>query len=109
MKRKEDSIDQLRSKFGVIKREKVSLEGRIVDVLKYARSHRHFSFRHMVRKKKDKMDVVISFLAILELMKMGKITLVQERPFADMDITTVESGDTGEDDALELQGLEDFN
>lgn len=107
MRRKEDSIDKVRSKFGVIKKEKISLEGRIRDVLKYVRGHHKFSFRHMIRKKKDKMDVVVSFLAILELMKMGRITLIQETPFGDMDITEVLDPNQS-DDELDLTNLEDL-
>jgi segregation and condensation protein A len=95
MKRKEESIDQIRSKFGVIHREKLSLSDRIRDVMDYVEHHKHFTFRHMI-KKKDKMNVVVSFLAVLELMKMGRITLVQEKPFGDMDITKVDRQDSGE-------------
>ena len=106
LRRREASIDRVRSGFGVIKREKISLEGRIRDVLSYARRHGHFSFRHMTRKSRNRMEVVVSFLAVLELMKMGKITLVQEKPFADMDIQAVDDG--REDTELDLSGLEDF-
>ncbi len=105
VKRREDAIDQVRAKFGVIKRERISLQGRIRDVLEYARKHGSFSFRHMVRKKDDKMDVVVSFLAVLELMKMGKITLNQEKPFADMDIQVVEGSDQED---LDLSSIEDL-
>lgn len=110
MMRKENSIDRVRAGFGVIRREKISLSARILDVFNYAKQHRHFSFRHMVRHKHEKMDIVVSFLAVLELMKMGRITLVQERPFADMNITAVvpENGD-GEMAAEELKNVEDFD
>ena len=66
------------------------------------------SFRHMVAEKKDKMEVVVSFLAILELMKMGRITAVQEQPFGDLDIEEVERPE-GSDDELDMKGLEDFD
>jgi segregation and condensation protein A len=109
MRRKEESIDKVRSKFGVIHREKLSLGDRMRDVLKYARGHHKFSFRHMIRKKKDdKMEVVVSFLAILELMKMGRITLVQDQPFGDMDIEEVYDPEIP-DEELDLEGLEDFD
>ena len=108
MKRRDESVDQVRSRFGVIKREKISLEGRIRDVLKYVRGHHRVSFRHMVAEKKDKMEVVVSFLAILELMKMGRITAVQEQPFGDLDIAEVERPE-GSDDELDMKGLEDFD
>ena len=59
-------------------------------------------------EKKDKMEVVVSFLAILELMKMGRITAVQEQPFGDLDIAEVERPE-GSDDELDMKGLEDFD
>lgn len=108
VRRREDSVDRVRAKFGIIKREKISLLGRIRDVLSYARRHGHFSFQHMIRKRKDRMEVVVSFLAVLELMKMGKITLRQDRPFSDMDIEVV-AGDTEGEEELDLENVEDFD
>lgn len=102
-RRRLDAVDRVRAKFSVIKREKISLQGRIRDVLEYARSHGSFSFRHMLKKKSNKMEVVVSFLAVLELMKMGKITLEQHKPFSDMDIHVVE--DNMEE--LDLRDIED--
>lgn len=106
MKRSADKVDPIRSKFGNIKREPVSLETRISSVMSYARTHRKFSFRQMLEKQADKLDVVVTFLAILELMKIGKIYLTQEATFEDMYIETLEpEGETGE---LDLEGLDDF-
>ncbi len=108
IRRRDESVDQLRSRFGVIKREKISLEGRIREVLKYVRGHHRISFRHMVAEKKNKMEVVVSFLAVLELMKMGRITAVQEKPFGDLDISEVAQPE-GSDEELDMKGLEDFD
>ncbi len=106
MKRRVDKIDPIRSRFGNIKREPVSLEQKIGSVMEYARRNRRFSFRQLLERQSDKLDVVVTFLAILELMKMGKIHLTQEVLFDDMDIETLEpEGETGE---LDLKGLEDF-
>ncbi len=75
MKRQQDKIDPVRSTFGTIKKEPVSLEEKITSVLGYARKHRKFSFRQMLEKQRDKTEVVVTFLALLELMKVGKIHL----------------------------------
>ena len=48
----------------------------------------------------------MTFLAVLELMKMGKIHLTQEVLFDDMNIETLEP--EGEEEELNLDGLEDF-
>ncbi len=106
IKRRADKIDPIRSRFGTIRREPISLETRIGSVMDYARRHRRFRFRQLLERQGDKLEVVVTFLAILELMKMGKICLTQEELFDDMNIETLEpEGESGE---LELDGLEDF-
>ena len=106
MKRNDDKVDPIRSKFGNIKREPVSLEMKIGSVMGYARSHRKFSFRQLLERQTDKLEVVVTFLAVLELMKIGKIYLTQEHTFDDMYIETLEpEGESGE---LDLEGLDDF-
>lgn len=106
IKRRADKIDPIRSRFGTIRREPISLEMRIGTVMDYARSHRRFRFRQLLERQGDKLEVVVTFLAVLELMKMGKIHLTQEELFDDMNIETLEQeGQSGE---LNLEGLEDF-
>ncbi len=105
MKRKEDKIDRVRSSFGTIRKEPVSLEERIGSVMSYARAHRRFSFRQILESGADRLDVVVTFLAILELMKIGKIYLTQENIFDDMQIETLEK--EGQEEEISLEGLED--
>ena len=104
MKRRTERIDPVRSSFGTIRKEPVSLETRIGTVMSYARSHRTFSFRQLLERQADKLEVVVTFLAVLELMKMGKIHLTQEALFDDMNIETLEP--EGEEEELNLEGLE---
>lgn len=102
-KRKSDRIDPIRSSFGNIKKEAVSLEDKILSVMTYARQHRKFSFRKMLERQTDKVEVVVTFLALLELMKIGKIRLTQEYLFDDMLIETLE--EEGEEGELDLTDL----
>lgn len=104
MKRQENKIDPIRSKFGTIRREPVSLEQKVGSVMDYARKNRRFSFRQLLERQADKLEVVVTFLAVLELMKMGKIHLTQEHLFDDMNIETLEpEGEQGELDLKELE------
>ncbi len=103
MKRREDKVDPIRSRFGTIRREPVSLEQKITSVMDYARKHRKFSFRAMLERQGDKLEIVVTFLAVLELMKIGKIHLTQEHLFDDMEIETLEA--EGEEEALDLEGI----
>jgi len=106
MKRRADRVDPIRSRFGTIKREPISLEARIGTVMDYAGSHRRFSFRQLLERQGDKLEVVVTFLAVLELMKMGRLRLTQDELFGDMDIEALEQ--EGESGKLDLEGLEDF-
>ncbi|MCD8083250.1 MAG: segregation/condensation protein A [Clostridiales bacterium] len=106
MKRQKDKVDPIRSSFGTIRREPVSLETRIRDVMGYARKNRSFSFRQMLTRQGDRLEIVVTFLAVLELMKMGKIRLTQEHIFDDMQMETLEA--EGEEEDLELEGIGEF-
>lgn len=86
MKKQKDKIDPLRSKFGKIEKEEVSLEDKIEQLLDYAKEHEHFSFRGLLEAQSGRVEIIVTFLAILELMKMGKIFISQEHIFDDIEI-----------------------
>ena len=106
MKRQDDRVDPIRSRFGEIRKESVSLEKKIGSVLEFARQKRRFSFRQMLTGQADRVEVVVTFLAVLELMRMGRIRLTQAALFDDMDIEAVDTESGLEE--LDLEGLEDF-
>ena len=86
MQKKQDRIDPVRSKFGRIEKEQVSLEDTMHTLEEYARTHRSFSFKNLLESKSGKMEIIVNFLAILELMKLGKISISQEHIFDDIRI-----------------------
>lgn len=93
MKRQDEKIDPIRSRFGKIEKEEVSLPDKLDYVEDYARKHRTFSFRNLLKKQSSKVQLVVTFLAILELMKTGKIVIRQEQPFDDIRITSTVCGE----------------
>ena len=86
MKKQADKIDPVRSKFGKIEKEEVSLEDKMVYLEEYAMNHEHFSFRNLLEAQAGKIEIIVTFLAILELMKTGKIIISQEYIFDDIKI-----------------------
>ncbi len=108
MKRSRDRVDPVRSEFGKIKKEKVSLENKLGSLLKYTRSHRKFSFRHLLEKQATKTEIIVTFLAVLELTKIGRLHITQDHTGADLEIETVEMPDGEGELALDLSELEDF-
>ena len=77
-RRQEEKIDPVRSKFGKIEKEEVPLPDKLLYVETYARTHKKFSFRMLLEKQRSKMHIVVTFLAVLELMKTGMIRVYQE-------------------------------
>ena len=84
MKKQVDKIDPVRSQFGKIEKEEVNLSQKMHYVQSYGLEHRKFSFRGLLEEQTDKMDVIVTFLCILELMKMGRISIIQEEIFDDI-------------------------
>ena len=88
MKRQEDKIDPVRSTFGNIEKDEIDMDLKTTYVEAYVRSHKTFSFRKLLEKQNSKMEVIVTFLVILEMIKTGRIGIEQEDIFADIIITT---------------------
>jgi segregation and condensation protein A len=84
MKKQVDKIDPVRSKFGKIEKEEVNLSKKMRYVQEYGLANKKFSFRKLLEEQSDKMDLIVTFLCILELMKMGRVSIVQEEIFDDI-------------------------
>ena len=86
LRRCADKIDPVRSGFGEIEMEEVSLEERILDLEENIKKERRTSFRKLLegKRRRGKMQVIVTFLAVLELMKIGKLTVRQDETFGDI-------------------------
>lgn len=94
MRKREDKIDPIRSKFGEIKQEEVKLEDKMDEVEYLVLSKRRLSFRELLEGQVSKEQIVVTFLSILELMKVGKIRAVQERTGQEIIIEVLERHET---------------
>ncbi len=86
IRRREDKMDPIRSKFGKIEKEEVNLPEKMDYVRAYAVNHKRFSFRDLLEAQAGKMQIIVTFLAVLELIKMGEIRVSQEELFEDIQI-----------------------
>ena len=89
LKRQEDRKDPVRSKFGRIEKEEVSLEERTKELLEYSKTHESFSFKRLLRKYKGKLQLVVTFLAVLELIRSESWKAVQKKDGGDIVISAV--------------------
>ena len=90
MRKQVDKIDPIRSKYGKIEKEEVTLPEKLEHVQEYARTHKKFNFRDLLMKQASKVQIVVTFLAILELMKVGSIQVLQVEGSQDIWITAME-------------------
>jgi chromatin segregation and condensation protein Rec8/ScpA/Scc1 (kleisin family) len=64
----------------------VNLKDRINNLMSLFRSKDKYSFKEISGSKEDKINMVVTFLAILHLAKDGLITLDQENNFGEIGI-----------------------
>ena len=88
VKKQEDKIDPIRSKYGNIEKEEIDMEAKSLYVEAYAKEHKSFSFRKLLEKQSNRMEIIVTFLIILELIRTGKIVISQEDIFDDIIITS---------------------
>ena len=87
LKRQEDKIDPVRSNFGKIEKDEIDMDAKMVYIEDYVRSHRTFSFRSLLEKQRSKVEIIVTFMVILEMMKLGRIGIIQDNLFDDIQIT----------------------
>lgn len=97
MKRQEEKIDPVRSKFGKIEKEEVSMSEKLVQVRSFLKKNKRFSFRQMLTESHSKVATIVTFLVVLELIKTGFVTVEQDGTCTDIDITVVKDPDLIED------------
>ena len=86
MKRQGDRIDPIRSRFGKIEKEEVNFREKVIAIQEYGLSHRKFSFRRLLGKAVDKIELIVTFLGILELIHMGRVCIRQAKLFDDIEV-----------------------
>lgn len=92
IRKQTDKIDPIRSKFDHVKKEPVTLPEKMDEVREYAKRHGKFNFEALLMEQHTKMDVIITFLSILELMKDGTLRAIQNSLFAEIEMEYVQAG-----------------
>lgn len=88
VRKQKDKIDPVRSKFGNIQKDEINLEEKQLQIEMYVATHKKFSFKALLESQPTKMEIVVTFLVMLEMMKTGKIIITQDKLFDDITITS---------------------
>lgn len=91
MKRNIDRVDPIRSKFGTIEKEEVRIEDKMDEIRTNIKGLKGINFRTLLEAQASKINVIVTFMAILELMKVGDIVIRQEELFGEIIIDSLES------------------
>ena len=94
LRRQEEKIDPVRADFREIEREPVRISDKFKLVMKLSKKTGRVSFRNLLKDQKSKADIVVTFLACLELIRMGQIFVEQKESADDFDLTWNENCET---------------
>lgn len=84
-----------------VRRDEISVKDRIRDIVEVLKQYETVRFSKLIKQNMDRHEIVVTFLAILELMKMKHIRCHQHQSFDDIVIHW--RGETPEDGLSELQ------
>ncbi len=90
MKRTVDRVDPIRSKFGTIEKEEVRIEDKMDEIRTSVRGLKGINFRTLLEMQASRINIIVTFLAVLELMKVGDIVIKQDELFGDIIIDSLE-------------------
>lgn len=100
LKRQEDKVDPVRSRFGKIEKDEVNIEQKARHVTDYIRTHKRMNFRDLLETQGSRMEIIVTFLVVLELMKTGIVSVEQESIEDDIIINTCDNAAASFDELL---------
>ncbi|MEP6872528.1 MAG: segregation/condensation protein A, partial [Anaerolineaceae bacterium] len=76
----------VRAKAVLVRETTMTLNERVLDFRERLRKRGKFSFRRAIMECKDRLEVVVSFMAILELLKAGECDARQAASWGDIEV-----------------------
>lgn len=90
IRRRELRIDHVRAHYGDMPRERFTMEEKIVHIERYLKRRGRFSLTELFEACATRGEMVVTFLALLELIRVGKLRVKQNKAFGDIDCETRE-------------------
>ena len=78
LRRSRDKLNQEAIQYGRIRREAISLPEKVEHIRSYMSRHKKSSFRKLIEEQVTRDNIIVTFLAILEMMKNGQVVVIQE-------------------------------
>lgn len=89
---KKQRVEAVRRHYTRIERERASMEKRISCILQRVREKigQVFSFKDFIQDKKDRYDVVVTFMSLLEMAKARAVKVEQRATYGDIEVSAGE-------------------
>ena len=85
----------------VITPPKITIREKIINITKILRETQHTTFRKIIIGTKTRLEIVVTFLALLELIKRYRVVTFQEALFSDISIKPL--GDFNNDEEFDIE------
>jgi len=72
----------------------ISIRERIVNIREMVSREANISFKNLLKTAKDKTEVIVTFLALLELVKQKTIAVIQNNIFEDIHVKKIEEAES---------------
>lgn len=81
-------IESVRRHYTKVEREKATIEGRIAHIANSLRAKigKIFNFKELIPDKKDRYDVIVTFVSLLEMAKQRVITVKQDTTYGNIEV-----------------------
>lgn len=81
---KKKKISDIHKKYGKVKREKITIEERIDYIKNYFREKTRLSFSKLIRYDCDRQEIIVTFIAMLELIRQNFLKVKQHIIFGEI-------------------------
>ena len=81
---------------------RVTIKNKIRDLIQHLRAEQHLSYLKMLPKEYDRIEAIVLFLAVLELIKQQYVSAQQTGLFSDINLTATEKAFEDEEISLAL-------
>lgn len=96
IKRQDTKVDKVRSSFKSVERDLYTIDEKINYIKDMLFITPKIVFKSIFRQGARKLEIVVTFLALLELIKMKEVLISQHQPFGDIIITKNNGSDLNE-------------
>ncbi|MDY6341392.1 MAG: segregation/condensation protein A [Lachnospiraceae bacterium] len=91
-RRANNRVDPVRSRFGTIEKEEVDMGTTARQVQRRLLNHRKANFRELLEKAGNRDEIIVTFLVVLEMIKLGAVEARQESNFGEIYLEVQDAG-----------------